>query len=139
MPILAEQHFAVAQHADQARLDTRRHLDHVLEEQDAAGRIMQAAASLEPFEAAPLRCGAPRAPIDDAEQFELDLIRRQRGAVDGNEGRGGLQPVGMNGAGDHLAAGAALTHDENAGATAGRTLHQVHHRAHCLRRAHQAV
>jgi hypothetical protein len=55
--------------------------------------------------------------FDVAEELALDQGGHQRAAIDGQEGLVGVGPVGVDGAGDQLFAGAALAqHQHGVGA-----------------------
>ena len=105
-----------------------RALRDVFEEEDAAGGVEKPAAAADGFEAPALwraRCGTL---ARQAEHLELHAFRRRARAVDFHERRG--RAVQMDGAGDHLAAAATFTANQDPAAAGRRALHQVHDQTH---------
>lgn len=94
---------ALLQHAQQACLRLGRHVADLIEEQRAAGGL------LEPADAAVERAGEGAALM--AEQFGLDQFARDGGHVDGHEGPGAALAVVVQRARDQFLPGAALARD----------------------------
>ena len=103
---------AVRQHAQQPRLQLRRHVADLVEEQRAALGLLEAAAALL------LRAGERAALV--AEQLGLEQVLRHRRGVDGDEGLCGARTMPVQRPGDKLLAGAGLAGDQHRDARLGK-------------------
>ena len=117
------------EHAEELGLQLDGNLSHLVEEQRAAvGQLPGAEAPLVgPGEGAALV----------TEHLALDQRGGNGGAVDGNEGLVAPGAELVDGAGDHLLAGAALPGDHHARFRGRDLLHQLHRAAHGRRIAYQ--
>ena len=91
--------------AQQLGLDVEAGVADLVEEQRAAGGGADDA--LEVLD------GAGEGAAAVAEQLRVEHVLRRRGAVEGQEGRRGAGRAGVNGAGEHLLAGAGFAGDEH--------------------------
>ena len=108
---------AFLQHAQQARLQRRRHVADLVEQQDAAMRLPQVAACAVP-------AGARERAFFVAEQLRLDQGIGQRRAIDRHERPVPPVAVGVDAASDQFLAGTrlALDHHRDAGVQQPRRL-----------------
>ena len=116
---------AVLQHAEQLRLQRQRHVADFVEEQRAAVGVLESALA-EPV-------GPGECPGFVAEQFVVEQVLVQGGAVHGHERLGPPRAVGVQRLGGEFLAGAALAEDQDGRPGRGVRLepgdHVVHPRA----------
>jgi len=109
--------------AQELRLDFHRHVAHFIQKQRALVGQLQ-----------PPHLLSNRAGKDSflmAEQFVLDQPRRDRGAVELDEGAVFAPAVVVNGAGDKFLSGACLAEQQHGGVYRGDGLHKLQHQPEC--------
>ena len=112
---------ALLQRAQQLDLHVERQLADLVEEQDAAVRLLELAQVLVG--------GAGEAALLVAEQDGLDQVLRDGAAVDGDERLARAVRAAVHGARDQLLAGAALAEQQDRDLRLGRPLAQPHDHA----------
>ena len=117
----------VGQHAQQARLQIRRHLADFVQEQRAAVGLLEAPG--------PLRGGAGKGPALVAEELALHQILRDRGRVDGDEGLLRPRAVRVQRPRHQLLAGAGLAGDQHRDLRLGQAADGAKHLLHGRRLA----
>ena len=120
---------ALRQHAQQPRLQRRRHVADFIEKQSAAVGLLEAAAAQ--------RVGAGESALLVAEQFGLQQVRREGGGVERDEGLAGARAVPMQGARHQFLAGAGFAGDQHRHAGARQSADGAKHLLHGRRLAEQ--
>ena len=113
---------ALGQHAQQPRLQCRRHVADFVEEQRAAVGLLEAAAAQ--------RVGAGERALLVAEQLRLQKIRGERRGIERDEGLAGARTVAMQGARHEFLAGARFAGDQHRHAGAGQPADRAKHLLH---------
>ena len=114
--------FLLLQQPEQLGLDFERQLADLIQKERAAVRQRDLAQGV------PHRAG--KRAFDMAEEFALQQLAREAGAIDGDEGVVLLRAVGVDGAGQHGLAGAALAEQEDRRRCRRRLGGQLEHLLH---------